>query len=113
MQKEIDALAKSPKPTTIVLVDIDDAKLFPGIVAGTYFLTVTGTVPWRTMTVKFAPLIYVRQPEYWGIEVIGIQTGVGLPATAPFTHTEEVTSTVGTKGVEAIGANKPIKLQLP
>ena len=107
-QQDIDTLAAGKKPTGVVLLDIEDAQLTPGIVKDTYFLTVSGTKPWLTMKVEFLPLIYVRQPEYWGIQIVGVQSGIGLPATAPFTHTEEVTQYLGTKGVEAIGANKKI-----
>ena len=111
-QSDIDALAKMPKPTGAVLVDIDTAQLNAGIVNGTYFLTATGTKPWATMKVLFIPLVYVHRPEYWGIQVVGIQCGIGLPTTAPFEVSEEVTQYLGTKGVEVIGANKTIKVPL-
>ena len=110
-QQDIDSLASGTKPDSIVLVNIDKAQLTPGIVKGTYFLTVSGTKPWATMKVEFSPLIYVDQPEYWGIQVIGIQRGIGLPVVTPFEHTEEVTQYMGKKGVDAIGANQTITLQ--
>ncbi|MDA7948160.1 MAG: hypothetical protein MPJ78_11875 [Hyphomicrobiaceae bacterium] len=110
-QQDIDDLIARKKPDGVILLEIDKAKLTPGIVNGTYFLTVWGRKPWSTIKVGFAPCIYVDQPQYWGIQVIGVQSGIGLPVETPFEHTEEVTQTMGKKGVEAIGVNQTIKLE--
>lgn len=109
-QQDIDVLATMKAPTNFVLVNVDKAELREGIVGGTYFLVVQGTKPWISMRVDFSPLIYIGQPEYWGIQVIGIQSGIGLPTTAPYSHYDEVSQFMGKKGVEVIGANQTIKL---
>ena len=57
------------------------------------------------MIVELSPLIYIRQPEYWGIEVVGCQNGIGLPQTAPYTVALDITHLLGTKGIEVIGAS--------
>jgi hypothetical protein len=59
-----------------------------------------------TMTVSLSPLVYIRQPEYWGIEVLGSLPGLGLPAVAPYTVSLPLGGIIGTIGIEVIGANK-------
>lgn len=86
------------------------------IVAGTkpgYFLVVSGTKPYLNMEVRLSPFVYIRRPEYWGIEVIGILPGIGLPATAPYSVHISLDGITGTKGVEVIGASKSKKLAVP
>ena len=112
-QADIDKLGKLRKATGSYLLEIDSAELRPGFIKGTYFLIVQGTKPWVTMVVSFAPHIYIRQPEYWEIEVVGTQWGIGLPQTGPFVHAEAITGSIGTQGVDVIGSNKTIRLPLP
>ena len=68
--REFEAL---PQPSSCRLIDFEKAEVVPGFVEKTFFLIVSGTKPWVTMTVQLSPLIYIKQPEYWGIEVIGCQ----------------------------------------
>ena len=63
-QQGIDTLAAQQAPGSVVLADVDTAELTPGIINGTFFLTVCGTKPWLTMKVLFVPLLYVQQPDY-------------------------------------------------
>ena len=37
--------------------------------------------------VQLAPLIYIQQPDYWGIEVVGCQHGFGIPIMVPYSVT--------------------------
>jgi hypothetical protein len=67
-------------------------------------LVVSGVAPMAGISVTLRPLTYVRQPEYWGIEVWACSPVIGLPVMTPFTVTLDITKTVGTKGVEVIGA---------
>jgi hypothetical protein len=106
-------LEKLKKATGSYLLDISSAELRPGFFKGTYFLVVQGTKPWITMVVGFSRRIYIRQPDYWEIEVVGLQSGIGLPQTAPFIHAEDVTGSVGTKGVDVVGNNQTIRVHLP
>lgn len=72
-------LLKAPLPSSVRLISFTKARIVPGIVKRTWILMVSGNKPCFNMTVRLSPLIYVRQPEYWGIEVVGISAGV-LPA---------------------------------
>ena len=65
------------------------------------------------MTVRLSPLIYIRQPEYWGIEVVGSLPGFCLTALAPYTVSIPLAGITGTKGIEVIGANKKQKIVVP
>jgi hypothetical protein len=49
-----------------------------------FLLRVGGTKPYANMSVDLSPLAYIRQPEYWGIEVVGrLRGGIPLPAEVP------------------------------
>jgi hypothetical protein len=49
-----------------------------------FLLRVGGTKPYANMSVDLSPLVYIRQPEYWGIEVVGrLRGGILLPAEVP------------------------------
>lgn len=105
--------AKMPAPSSVRVIDFEKAEVHPGIVPKTYILVVSGTKPYVNMKVELVPLVYVRQPEYWGIEVVGSLPGVGLPTTAPYTVSLPLDGILGTKGIEVIGANKTEKIDVP
>jgi len=66
------------------------------------------------MEVNLKPLVYIRQPEYWGIEVIGgLPGGIGLPTTAPYIASLPLDGTIGTQGIEVIGATRSEKISVP
>ena len=104
---------KAPTPTSVRLINFTRAEVRPGFVSGTWILIVSGTKPYMNMTVRLSPLIYIRRPEYWGIEVIGSLPGIGLPATAPYTVALPLDGILGTKGIEVIGATKKKKIVVP
>jgi hypothetical protein len=103
----------APTSASVRLIDFDKAKVISGFIPGTYFLVVSGTKPCLNMTVELSPLIYIRQPEYWGIEVIGSLPGFCLTALAPYTVSIPLDGILGTKGIEVIGANKRQKIPVP
>ena len=78
-----------------------------------YLLTVSGTKTWLHMTVELLPRVYIRRPEYWGIEVVGCLRGFGPPALAPFQVSLNITGLLGTLGVEVIGAERSQKIEVP
>ncbi|MGH3916485.1 MAG: hypothetical protein ACRDTC_24205 [Pseudonocardiaceae bacterium] len=78
-----------------------------------YVLVVTGTKPYSNMKVDLVPLVYIRQPEYWGIEVVGCLPGFGLPATAPYTISISLNGIIGTEGIEVIGATRSEQHAIP
>jgi hypothetical protein len=76
-------------------------------------LIVSGVKPWVTMKVELVPLIYIRQPEYWGIEVVGCQSGIGLPRQAPYHVSLDISHLRGTIGIEVIGATSREQFKVP
>ena len=81
------------------------AEVVAGIVTGTFFAIVQGKKPYLNMQVRLSPLTYVRQPEYWGIEVIGCVSGIVLPTIGSYYEHLSLEGIRGTKGVEIIWAN--------
>lgn len=87
------------------VIAFEDAQVVPGIVNGTYFLIVSGQAPCLNMEVALMPLIYVRCPDYWEIEVVGtLPSGFCLPTVRPYTATISLTGITGSKGVEVVGS---------
>jgi hypothetical protein len=90
------------------------AKVVPGIVSGTHILIVSGETACINMKVRLSPLIYIRCPEYWGIEVIGTLAGhciVGIVPT-PYTVSIQLTGITGSKGIEVLGAGQSKRIKV-
>ena len=107
------AFLKTPTPTSVRLINFTRAEVRLGFLPNTWILIVSGKKPYANMTVRLSPLIYVRRPEYWGIEVIGSLPGIGIPMTAPYTVSLQVDHTLGTKGIEVIGATRRQRIPVP
>jgi hypothetical protein len=105
--------ARQPVSESVRLIDFERAEVRPGFLPGTYILVVSGTKPYLNMQVALSPLVYVRQPEYWGIEVIGSLPGIGLPALAPYTVSLPLDGIRGSIGIEVIGANLTQLINIP
>jgi len=114
-QQQAQEFQDLPQPTSTRLIDFDEVKIltlesFPP----QYMLVVSGRKPYWNMRVTLSPLTYIRQPEYWGIEVIGSVRGIALPAPgAPYTVTLLLTGFIGTCGIEVIGASRSERLDIP
>ena len=66
------------------------------------------------MSVDLSPLVYIRQPEYWGIEVVGrLRGGLPLLTEVPYEVSLPLSGITGTRGVEVIGASHSEKLEVP
>ena len=102
-----------PAPSCVRLIDFDKAQVVPGLIPNTFFLVVSGTKPYLNMDVSLVPRVYVRQPEYWCIEVIGTVAGIALPTEAPYTVTIPLDSIRGTIGIDVIGATKTQRIDVP
>jgi hypothetical protein len=111
--QDIAKLEALPHATACRLIDFDTAEVVRGIMPNTYFLIVRGTKPWLTMDVELAPRIYIVQPDYWGIEVVGCQSGIGLPMEAPYAVVLNISHVRGTKGIEVIGATHSKQIDVP
>jgi hypothetical protein len=112
-EKDLKVLEALPQPTTCRVLDFDSAEVVPGFIPKTFFLIVTGTKPMLTMKVELVPLVYIKRPEFWGIEVVGCQSGIGLPTTAPYHVALDISHLIGTAGIEVIGASKRQKIKVP
>lgn len=106
------AFLKTPAPSSVRLINFTRAEVRPGLLPETWILIVSGRKPYANMTVRLSPLIYVKRPEFWGIEVIGSLPGIGIPMTAPYTVSLPL-STIGTKGIEVIGATRRKRILVP
>ena len=75
-------------------------------------LTVSGAA---TGPVYLLPVTYVRQPEYWRIDVaVCTPPGVGIPQVVrPYSLTIDLTGVLGTKGVEVVGQDRSVRLDVP
>jgi hypothetical protein len=79
-----------------------------------FLLRVGGTKPYANMSVDLSPLVYIRQPEYWGIEVVGrLRGGILLPAEVPYEVSLPLSGIIGTAGVEVIGATRSERIEVP
>ncbi|HYH38390.1 MAG TPA: hypothetical protein VD860_09240 [Azospirillum sp.] len=94
------------------LIAFESARVEQIVPVGAPLLIVEGMKPYLNMKVRLQPRIYITQPEYWGIEVVGCLDGIGLPALAPYCEPLTLTHAVGTRGVEVIGADKSMKIEV-
>lgn len=105
---------KSPAPGRFSqLIEFERAEVIsPMIYPPQPRLVVTGRKPWANMEVTLRPLVYIRQPEYWGIEVVGTMPPIGQPAIVPYAVELDLAGTTGTAGIEVIGANGTEKIDV-
>jgi hypothetical protein len=103
------------KPTGPVqncrLIPVDKAEAYKSD-SGQVTLVVSGVAPYSGTKIKLVPLVYIRQPEYWGIQVIGCSPSISLPVLTPWAVKQDVTGTVGTAGLEVIGSNQSVRITL-
>ena len=104
---------EAPASESSRLIDFEKAEVIQGIVPDRYILIVSGMKPYLNMEVSLIPRIYIRQPEYWGIEVVGTLRGIGLPALAPYHVSLPLDGVIGTQGIEVIGANRSEPFDVP
>ena len=107
--EEAGSFSKLPAPEACRIIDFDKAQVVPGIVNGTWFLIVSGSKPYISMRVELSPRIYVTQPDYWGIEVVGCLAGISGPTLTPYVAVLPLQGAIGTKGIEVIGATRSEK----
>jgi len=92
------------------LIDFDQAVVItPMIEPPQPRLVVNGVKPHPDMEISLRPLVYVSQPQYQGIQVVGAPAFYGdhvMPAIAPIPFSVELDliGITGTEGVEVIGA---------
>ena len=106
------ARTAGPVAKSVRLINFRQAKVVR-VKPGHYVLVVAGTKPFLNMQVHLSPLIYVVQPDYWGIEVVGVLPGIGLPVVTPYQVHISLDGILGKKGVEVIGATTRKKINVP
>jgi hypothetical protein len=113
-EEQLKTYTKLPPPGSSRLIDFDRAEIVTlDSLPPRHVLKVTGVKPFLNMKVDLVPLVFIRQPEYWGIEVVGRLRGIGLPALAPYTVSTPLDGFVGTQGIEVIGATRSEKIKVP
>jgi hypothetical protein len=106
-------LAANPAAQSCRLIDFKEAKVFPGFLPETWFLVVSGEKPCINMEVSLMPLVYVKCPDYWGIEVVGcLPYGICLPAIGEYSVTIPLAGITGSYGIEVIGASGSEKIKV-
>lgn len=106
-------LAANPAAQSCRLIDFKEAKVFPGFFPNTWFLVVSGEKPCINMDVSLVSLVYVKCPDYWGIEVVGcLPHGICLPTTGKYQVTIPLAAITGSKGIEVIGARGRKKIKV-
>src|SRR5215207_8456079 len=114
-EERVSEYENLPKARSYRLIDFERAEVrtlesFPP----QYLLVVSGIKPYLNMRVNLVPLVCIRQPEYWGIEVVGrIRGGIGLTATAPYTASIPLAGITGTRGIEVTGATRSERIEVP
>jgi hypothetical protein len=113
-EQTLTTLRKAPPPQSFRLIDFEKAEVRPGFVPNTFFLIVTGSLPCANMQVELIPLVYIRRPEYWEIEVVARMAGpICLPQIRPFTETLPLDGILGTQGIEVVGATRRECIRVP
>jgi hypothetical protein len=114
-EEQLRAYQDWPKPGSLRLIDFERTEIvtlesFPP----QFVLRVAGTKPFLNMEVELVPLVFIQQPEYWGIEVVGhLRGGIGLPVVTSYDVSIPLMGITGTRGVEVIGATRSERIEIP
>jgi hypothetical protein len=111
---QIQAYQGLPPATMFRRLDFDHAQVitlrsFPP----QFILRVSGSKPYATMDVELVPFVYVRQPDYWEIEVVGSLRIPGMPVPTPYAVSLPLAGSLGTRGIEVVGANRSQRIDVP
>ena len=77
------------------------------------FLVVSGFKPFSSTDVVLSPVTYFQKPEYWEIDVLGCVREIGVPVLTPYTASLRLGTTIGTKGIEVVGATRRLRIDIP
>jgi len=112
--RAIPPTEKAPPTTHCRVIDFESAQVHTSPTVPTQrVLVVHGEKPYLNMQANLVALVYIRQPEYWGIEVTGCLPEVGLPAVTSYVAKFDLEGTIGTRGIDVIGASRSEKIDIP
>lgn len=110
----MEQIEQRPRSESHRLVPVSSAEIRAGVAPGSWLLVVSGRAPYLDMSVTLEPAVYIRQPEYWRIEVVGVVPGgIGLTAVKDYTVALSLSGVVGTCGVEVVGKDYCERLEVP
>ena len=104
-----------PAPASCRMIDFETADVLYDSILGYPAVVVHGEAPYAAMDVTLRPLTYIRQPEYWGYEVIGcLPEGEVVPeVTGRLVEVLPLPgASIGTQGIAIIGANRTRELEI-
>jgi hypothetical protein len=103
-----------PQATTSKRLDFERAQILAlRIFPPRFILRVSGTKPYANMDVALVPFVYIQQPEYWEIEVVGTLQGVAVPMPTPYSVSMRLDGILGTRGIEVVGATRRQRFDVP
>jgi hypothetical protein len=94
-------------------LDFDKIEIRKGDGKDTWMLVVTGTTGGSPKGVQLIPAVYVRQPDYWRIELVQCGKDAEGPETAHFTARLPLLGLLGTSGIEIVGAPRIERIDMP
>jgi hypothetical protein len=113
-EQTLAGVRQAPAPQSFRLIDFEKAEVRPGFVNNTFILVVSGSVSSANARVELMPLVYIRRPEYWEIEVVARFSGpVCLPQEKKFTESLPLDGILGTAGIEVVGATRRERIRVP
>jgi hypothetical protein len=110
----LDGEQSNAPPASFRLINYDRAEVIAlRTNPARYVLQVSGVMPFAGMTVRLSPAVYIRQPEYWEIEVTGGLSGSGIPTKTPYSVRMPLDSALGSRGIQVVGANRTERFDVP
>jgi hypothetical protein len=86
------------------LISYEDARIeSPGDQYFSY-LVVSGLSAYANIRVELMPLVYITQPDYWEVELVGSVVNFALPAVTPFEVRLPLERSYGSEGIRVVGA---------
>ena len=118
--EESSPATSAPEEAVNRLIDFERADAITPMIYPPQPRLVVSGVTNIPMEVQLVPLVYISQPQYWGIQVVGCLGGgesgphPSHPIAAIPYHVElDLAGVTGTEGVEVIGATMTERLVVP
>lgn len=97
-------IAAAPLPETCVPIDFNEANIIHA--DNDWLLEVSGHSPFRPEEIRLLPVMYVMQPDYWQVMLVGCpERGKGAGVPRPYKVRLKLNGTIGHKGIRLLGAS--------